>query len=193
MTETEARDILDLETIHPDIESILVARSLIGATVAKTAQEIDRRYAGKKLLLAGVLKGSFIYLSDLVRSITIPHEISFLQASSYGGGTESSGNVRINVDLTSGDLSDTHILLAEDIVDSGNTLQAVMEYFRGKNALSVSFCTLLDKPERRKVPVYTDFPTIVIPDEFVVGYGLDFAEKYRYLPYIGILRRSVYE
>lgn len=184
---------LENTAIHPNIERVLVTTKQIEETVKKTAAEIDQRYHGEKLMVVGILKGAFIYLSDLVRNISTPHEISFLQASSYGAGVKSTNIINIRVDLTPTDLTNTHVLLVEDIVDSGNTLHAITGYFEKKGAKSVAFCTLLDKPSRRQVKMETEFHTIVIPDEFVVGYGLDYAEQYRHLPYIGVLKREIYE
>ena len=142
--------------------------------------------------MVGLLKGSMVFMADLMKQIDLDFSIDFMIASSYGSGTESSGKVKIVSDLTLS-CEKKDILIVEDIIDSGNTLNFVINYLMTKGANSVRVCTLCDKPSRRKVPLTPDYCGAEIPDEFIVGYGLDYAERYRNLPYIGILKRSVYE
>lgn len=176
------------------VERILVTEEEIESTVKRISAQIDKDYAdtGKKLLLLCILKGSVVFMGDLMKHITVPVEIDFMKVSSYGSGTQTSGRMNIMLDLYRNDLSDTDILIIEDIIDSGRTLSYLVEYLKLKGANSVRTCTLLDKPSRREVDFTPDYQGIVIPDEFVVGYGLDYDEQYRALPYVGILKRSVY-
>ena len=143
-------------------------------------------------MLISVLRGSFVFMADLTRKITLPCTVDFMAVSSYRKGTTSSGQVQITKDL-SDDIEGKDILVVEDILDSGNTLSYLMKLLQARHPASIRLCTLLDKPERRVVPVQADYVGFTIPDEFVVGYGLDYAEKYRNLPYIGVLKPSVYE
>ena len=180
--------------LNNDIERILISEAEIEETVKRISAEIDRDYAnsGKKLLLLCILKGSVVFMGDLMKHITIPVEIDFMKVSSYGRSTKTSGSVNIILDLLRSDLPDTDILIIEDIIDSGRTLSYLVNYLKLKGAHSVRTCTLLDKPERRKVDFTPDYCGLTIPDEFVVGYGLDYAEQYRALPYVGILKPWVY-
>ena len=181
------------------IANVLVDEQAIDEITTRIAREIDEAYAGRsnRLLLLGILKGSVVFMGDLMKKITLPVEIDFMKVSSYGGGTVSGGKVNIMLDLLRKDMRELDIIIIEDIVDSGRTLSYLVEYMKFNGANSVKTCTLLDKPDRRaehiKGVLKTDYTGAVIPDEFVVGYGLDYNEKYRNLPYIGILKREVYE
>ena len=164
----------------------------------RIAAEIDRDYAyidGRQnhLLLLGVLKGSVVFMGDLMKHITTPAEIDFMKVSSYGQAAKSGGSVNIILDLYRSDLPETDILIVEDIIDSGRTLAYLADYLMLKGARSVKSVALLDKPDRREADFEPDYKGKIIPDEFVVGYGLDYAEKYRTLPYIGVLKRDIYE
>ena len=177
--------------LDQDIERILLPQAQIHQRVAELGAEIDRDYAGKEPLLVSVLRGSFIFMADLVRSITLPCTVDFMAVSSYGKGTSSSGQVKIVKDLSES-IEGKDLLVVEDILDSGNTLYYLLQLLQARHPASVRLCTLLDKPSRRVKPVKVDYTGFSIPDEFVVGYGLDYAERYRNLPYIGVLRPSVY-
>lgn len=176
-----------------DIAKVLVSEEEIKSAVARLAKEIDETYknSDKTLLVVGILKGSIVFMADLIRSITAPMTIDFMQVSSYGSGTVS-GDIDFRLDLKYDDLSKYDVLVVEDILDTGNTLSYLLENLQNRGANSVKLCVLLNKPERRIKPIDIDFEGIVIPDEFVVGYGLDFNEKYRSLPYIGVLKPEVY-
>lgn len=180
--------------MNNDVERILVSEEQIEETVKRISAEIDRDYAksGKKLLLLCILKGSVVFMGDLMKHITIPVEIDFMKVSSYGRSTTSQGSINILLDLYRNDLPETDILIVEDIIDSGRTLSYLVDYLKLKGAHSVRTCTLLDKPERREVEFTPDYCGLTIPDEFVIGYGLDYAEQYRALPYVGILKPMVY-
>lgn len=179
--------------MHNDIEKILLSEEELSTIVDRLAGEISRDYAGKKLLLLGILKGSVVFMGDLMKRLTIPTQIDFMRVSSYGHGTVSSGRVNIILDILRNDIDKCDILIVEDIIDSGKTLSYLTQYLLNKGAKSVKTCTMLDKPSRREVEFHTDYIGAEIPDEFVVGYGLDYDEDYRALPYIGILKREVYE
>ena len=176
-----------------DIEKVLVSQDEIKALVEKLAAEISEDYKDKNLLLLGILKGSVVFMGDIMKALTIPTQIDFMRVSSYGHGTVSSGRVNIILDLFRNDMDTCDILIIEDVIDSGKTLSYLVQYLKGKGARSVKTCTLLDKPSRREVDFTPDYVGVEIPDEFVVGYGLDYNEDYRALPYVGILKRSVYE
>ena len=184
-----SRSVLD-----DDVKEILVSEEEIDGIVARIAGEIDRDYrdAGGKLLLLCVLKGSVVFMGDLMKKISLPVEIDFMKVSSYGSGTVSSGKPTIILDLHRADLSDCNVVVVEDIVDSGRTLTYLCEYLRIKGAKSVRTCTMLDKPSRRVVDLKADYCGKEIPDEFVVGYGLDYDQQYRNVPYIGVLKPEVY-
>ncbi len=175
-----------------DIREVLFTERQIAVMVERVGKEISRDYKDKNLLLVSVLKGSVVFMADLMRSITIPAKIDFMATSSYGSGTKTSGVVKIIKDLDI-PLSGYDIVLVEDILDSGKTLSYLMELLRDRNPKSIQICTLFDKPERREVEVQASYVGSVIPDEFIVGYGLDYDEKYRNLPFVGILEPSVYE
>jgi len=166
--------------------SVLVPREEIQAKTEELARRISEDYAGKDLLLVGVLKGGFMFLADLCRAITIDVSIDFISVSSYGNTTVSSGVVRILKDIDY-DITGKHVLIVEDIVDTGLTLTYLKDLFAAKHCASVKVCTILDKPSRRKVPLEVDYQGIVIPDKFVIGYGLDYAEKYRNLPDVCVI------
>ena len=178
--------------LQQDIQRILFSQEEIDLRLGELAAEINRDYAGKEPMLISVLRGSFVFMADLTRKIDLPCTVDFMAVSSYGKGTTSSGQVQITKDL-SDDIEGKDILVVEDILDSGNTLNYLMKLLQARHPASIRLCTLLDKPERRVVPVQADYVGFTIPDEFVVGYGLDYAEKYRNLPYIGVLKPSVYE
>lgn len=172
--------------MNEDIKKVLVSEDEIKVIVAKLGAQITEDYKDKKLLMVSVLKGSVIFMSDLMRAVKLPCEIDFMSVTSYGDKTKSSGTVRILKDLDR-DIVGYDVLLVEDILDSGKTLSYLMELLYARNPASIRICTLFDKPERREVDIFADYKGISVPDEFIVGYGLDYAEKYRNLPYIGIL------
>lgn len=174
------------------IEKVLITKEEIREKVKELGKILTKEYEGKKLLVVTVLKGGFVFASDLVRAIDLPLELEFMVVSSYASGTASTGNVEVKRGIDH-NIEDTHVLIAEDIVDSGNSLAFLLKYFEKRRAKSVKICTLLDKPERRETFVPVDYVGFTVPNEFIVGYGLDYAEKYRNLPYVGILKRSVYE
>lgn len=174
-----------------DIQEILFTTEQLDRRVSELAEQINRDYAGEEILLISVLRGSFIFMADLVRKITRPCRVDFMSVSSYGKGTTSSGQVQITKDLSE-DISGLHVIVVEDILDSGNTLSYLLRLLEQRHPASIRLCTLLDKPDRRKVEVKVHYRGFTIPDAFVVGYGLDYAELYRNLPYIGILKPEVY-
>ena len=180
--------------MHKDVEKVLLSEQEINDIVSRIAAELDRDYAGedKRLVLLCILKGSVVFMGELMKHITVPVEIDFMRVSSYGSGTSTSGSVNIVLDILRKDLNKCDIVVVEDIIDSGRTLNHLCSYLKLKGAKSVRTCTLLDKPDRREVDFSADYVGAVIPDEFVVGYGLDYDEKYRALPYVGILKREVY-
>lgn len=165
---------------------VLVSKEEIQRKTRELAERISRDYEGEELLLVGVLKGGFVFLADLCREITIPVSIDFISVSSYGNSTVSSGVVRILKDIDY-DITGKHILIVEDLIDTGLTLTYLKDLFAAKHCASVKLCTILDKPSRRKVPLEIDYKGIEIPDEFVIGYGLDYAEKYRNLPDVCVM------
>lgn len=177
-----------------DIGKVLISESELDEAVSRLAAEIERDYKGgdKKLVLLCILKGSIIFTGDLMKKLRIPVEIDCMRVSSYGASTSSSGNVKIILDIDRPDIHDCDFLIIEDIIDSGNTLSYLTGYLAHKGARSVKTCTLLDKPSRRVVPFTPDYVGFEIPDEFVVGYGLDYDERYRTLPYVGVLKPEVY-
>ncbi len=175
-----------------DISKILVSEDELREINQRLGAQITNDYAGKNLLVVGILKGSLYFMADLTRYIDLPLKLDFLAVSSYGGETRSSGVVKIIKDIDI-PLEGYDVLLIEDILDSGRTLSYVTEMLRTRHANSISVCTLLDKPERRVVDLTPDYVGCDVPDEFVVGYGLDYDQKYRNLPYIGALKREIYE
>ena len=173
------------------IGKILISREEIQKRVAELGAEITRDYKGKDLLVLGILKGAVPIMADLIREIKLPLKYDFMAVSSYGASTHSSGVVRILKDLERS-VEDLHILIVEDIIDTGLTLKYLKENLAARNPLSIKVVTLLDKPDRRKAEVVPDYNGFTIPDEFVVGYGLDFDERYRNLPYVGVLKPEAY-
>lgn len=174
-----------------DIAEVLVDAAAIAAKVRELGALISADYRGRDLALVSILKGSLPFLADLMRRIEVPLSVDFMEVSSYGATTESSGVVRIVKDIANS-VEGRDVLVVEDIVDTGSTLAFVLEHLRSQRPASVRLCTLLDKPARRIVPIEIDYRGFEIPDRFVVGYGLDFAERYRNLPFIGVLRPEVY-
>ncbi|MCQ2353978.1 MAG: hypoxanthine phosphoribosyltransferase [Clostridia bacterium] len=177
-----------------DIDYTLIPEEEINTIVDRIAAEIDRDYdnSGRGLLLLAILKGSVAFMGDLMKKIKRPVEIDFMKVSSYGSGTKSSGKVNILLDIHRGDLANLDVIVVEDIIDSGNTLSYLVDYLKLKGARSVRCATMLDKPSRRKVDFIPDYCGKEIPDVFVVGYGLDYDEKYRTLPFVGVLKPEIY-
>ena len=180
--------------MNKDIAKILISGDEIDEVTTRLAAEIDRDFkdVDGRLVLVCILKGSIIFMGDLMKKITLPVEIDFMKVSSYGSGTTTSGKLRIDLDITRDDLSDCNLIIVEDIIDSGFTLSYLTKYLIEKGARSVKTVTMLDKPCRRKVEFTPDYRGFVIPDEFVIGYGLDYDERYRALPFIGVLSPDVY-
>lgn len=178
-------------SLNNDILKVLLTEEELKAKCAEMGAQITKDYQGKNLLLVTVLKGAVVYLADLMRNIDLPCAIDFMVVSSYGSGTQTSGVVKIVKDLDQ-DLAGKDILIVEDILDSGVTLDYLKGLLQSRNPASIRIATLLDKPERRKVDLQADYIGYRVPDEFVVGYGLDYAEKYRNLPYVGVLKPEVY-
>ena len=175
--------ITDSAQYEKKIRRVVISAEEIREAVRKAGAEIDEMYAGKPLLLVSLLKGAFVFLADLARAVSIPCEIGFMQTRSYYEGTSSSGEVEITMDLAQ-DIRNYHVLIVEDIIDTGYTLHAVTQMLRERSPLSLRILTLLDKPSRRVVDLQADRSLFTIPDTFVIGYGLDYAEYYRNLPYI---------
>lgn len=180
------------ENMINDIDRVLISEEELSAIVIRLGEQISIDYKGKDLLLVGILKGSVMFMSDIMRSITIPCEIDFMAVSSYGSGTVTSGEVKIIKDLDRR-LEGKDLLIIEDILDSGVTLSYIKEILMARKPKSIKICTLFDKPDRRKAEIFADYIGSKVPDEFIVGYGLDYDEYYRNLPYIGALKRSVYQ
>lgn len=180
------------ENMQDDIQRVLLNEQEIQDIVTRVGRQVTEDYRGKNLVLVSVLKGSVVFMADLMRAIDLPLSIDFMVVSSYGNGTESSGQVKIIKDLDL-DLSGQDLLLVEDILDTGRTLYSLREILKMRSPSSVRICTFLDKPERRKADISADYIGAEVPDEFVVGYGLDFAQRYRNLPYLGVLKPSVYQ
>ena len=175
-----------------DIEKVYYSCEELHEVVARLGKQISEDYKDKNLLMVSILKGSVIFMADLMREITIPCEIDFMCVSAYGNNTEnSSGIVKIIKDLDI-NIEGYDLLIVEDILDSGRTLHNVISLLKHRNPSSIKICTLLDKPERRVVDLYADYYGFEVPNEFVVGYGLDYAQKYRNLPYIGVLKEEIY-
>jgi hypoxanthine phosphoribosyltransferase len=184
--------VIRMVDLEADIGAVLLTEEQIQAKVTELGQKIAADYAGRRLTLVSVLKGSLPFMADLMRSIPIPLRIDLMEVSSYGGAsTESSGLVRILKDL-SASIQGEEVLIVEDIIDTGLTLNYLVRYLRGKNPASLKICTLLDKPARRLVEIPVDYIGFTIPDQFVVGYGLDYGELYRNLRFVGVLRPEVY-
>lgn len=177
--------------MNNDIKEILISEEALRQRVKELGEEIESHYKGKSLLMIGVLKGANVFMSDLMRVIDEPIQIDFIAASSYGSSTESSGVVRIVKDLDYS-IEGKDVLIVEDIIDTGLTLKYLYDNFSARKPASLAIVSLLDKPERRKVDIEIAYTGFKIPDEFIVGYGIDFAEKYRNLPYIATLKPEVY-
>ena len=178
--------------MEKDILKVLVTEEELKTRVAELGDALYKKYEGRRPLFLGVLKGSFIFMADLVRASQLMCDVEFIAVSPYQNGTVSSGRVQITHDLQQ-DITGREIVIVEDILDSGNTLAFLKNYLMAKGAKSISIVTLLDKPARREKAVEADLAGFVVPDEFVVGYGLDYAQLYRNLPYIGVLKPAVYE
>ncbi|MDE6399036.1 MAG: hypoxanthine phosphoribosyltransferase [Clostridiales bacterium] len=180
--------------MHPQVESVVLTKEQISEKVNEAAAWLDKKFADAKEppLAISVLKGSVMFFCDLVRAMAVPVQIDFMTVSSYGKGTQSSGMPKIVMDLAAS-VENRDVILVEDIVDSGNTLAVMRELIKGRGAKSFTVVSLFDKPARRVVPEKADFACFTIGDEFIVGYGLDYAQQYRTLPYVGILKREAYE
>lgn len=178
-------------SMHDDIKNVLVSEEELKAKVAELGAQISRDYEGKNLVLVSILKGSVVFMADLMRAVSIPCSIDFMVVSSYGNGVKTSGVVKIVKDLDA-DLAGKDLLIVEDILDTGMTLHYLKQLLQDRNPNSIRIATLLDKPERRRAAVRADYVGYQVPDEFVVGYGLDYDEKYRNLPYVGVLKPEVY-
>ena len=174
-----------------EIEKVLFSEEQLKSAVKKIAGEINRDYEGKEPVLIGILKGSVVFMADLMREISVDCTTDFMSVSSYGGGTETSGSVRIRKDLDRS-ITGKDVIVIEDILDSGTTLSHLLEILEVRRPNSLKLCVLLDKPERRVTPVKYDYVGLTVPDEFIVGYGLDYDEKYRNLSYVGVLKPEVY-
>jgi hypoxanthine phosphoribosyltransferase len=182
-------EIKSKKDLYDGIKKILINENQIAEEIKKAGKYIDDIYDGRPILLVSILKGSFVFMADLVRAISVPCEIGFMCAKSYYNGTQSSGIVNITMDLDK-DVKDYHLVIVEDIIDTGRTLNDVVKLLKARNPISLTVVTLLDKPERRVVDFKPDYALFTIPDEFVIGYGLDFGEFYRNLPYIAIFDES---
>lgn len=178
--------------MEKDILKVLVTEEELKARIAEMGEELYEKFEGKNPLFLSVLKGSFVFMADLVRACQVKSDVEFIAVSSYENATVSSGRVKINHDIQQ-DITGRHLIIVEDILDSGNTLAFLKQYFLTKGAASITIVTLLDKPSRRTKAITPDLAGFVVPDEFVVGYGLDYAGHYRNLPYIGVLKKEVYE
>ena len=181
-----------MHDLNMDIEQILLTKEQIDEKVCELGKQITEDYQDKDLLLVSVLKGSVVFIADIMRAINLPYTIDFMAVSSYGEQTKSSGVVKINLDLKK-DVENKDILIIEDIIDSGLTLSYIKNLLADRGANSVEICSILNKPECNKIDLTPKYLGYNIPAEFVVGYGLDYAEQYRGLPYVGVLKRAVYE
>lgn len=179
-------------SMNDDIRAVLVSEQQLKDKVAQLGAQISQDYAGKDLVLVSILKGAVVFMADLMRAVTIPCSIDFMVVSSYGAGTTTTGLVKIIKDLDS-DLSGKDVLIVEDILDTGVTLSNLVPMLKMRDPNSVRICAILDKPSRRRADIQADYIGFQVPDEFVVGYGLDYDEKYRNLPYVGVLKPSAYE
>ena len=178
-------------SMHDDLAKVLLTEQEIHTRVAEIGAAISKDFEGKNPLLVGVLRGSVVFMSDLMRSLSIPCTIDFMAVSSYGNGTSTTGAVKINKDLSE-DIENRHVIIVEDILDTGTTLSYLKRYLLNRKPASITIATLLDKPERRRADISASYSGFSVPDEFVVGYGLDYAEQYRNLPYIGVLKPEIY-
>ena len=181
-----------MHNLHPDVERIIITEAQLAERVREMGKEITRDYEGEQIVMISVLRGAAIFMADLVREIDLNVEMDYMAISSYGGGTRSSGVVRILKDIDS-DIKDRHVIIAEDILDSGLTLKYTMNLLASRNPKSIEVATLLHKQTPTPAHVDCKYTGFMVPDEFIVGYGLDYAERYRNLPYIGTLKESVYK
>lgn len=177
---------------HENVEYVMLGEEEISARVQELAAQLDKLYEGRTPVIVCILKGSVLFFADLIRNMKTSLTIDFMGVSSYGSGTKSSGELKITKDLST-DIKNRDVLIVEDIIDSGNTLYKLKRLLSARSPASVNIVTLLDKPQRREVPIEPEYRGFVIEDEFVIGYGLDYAEEYRNLPYVGVLKRSIYE
>ncbi len=178
--------------MEQDIKKVLASEEEIAQAVKRLGAQISEDYKDKNLLLVSVLKGSVVFMADLMRAITIPCQIDFMSVSSYGSGVKTSGVVKILLDLNN-PVAGYDVVIVEDILDSGLTLSYIISNIQSRSPASIKICTLFDKPSCRQVPIEADYVGMKVPDEFVVGYGLDYNEKYRNLPYVGVLKPEIYE
>lgn len=178
--------------MHEDLAYVMLDVETIQKRVKELAEQLDKLYEGRNPVVICILKGSVMFFADLLREMKTSATFDFMSVSSYGNGSESTGELKIKKDIST-DIKDRDVLIVEDIIDSGNTLYKLKKILIARQPASVNIITLLDKPDRRKVPMEPEYKGFVIEDEFVVGYGLDYAEKYRNLPYVGVLKRSIYE
>jgi len=178
--------------MHKDIESIIYSEEMLANRIAELGKKISDDYRGKKLIVVGVMKGANVFVADLIRNLDLDVVLDFIVVSSYGASTESTGVIRLLKDLDE-NIDSEHVLIVEDIIDSGLTLEYLINNFETRHPKSIGICTLLNKVERRKANINVDYIGFQVPDEFIVGYGIDYAERYRNLPYVGVLKRSVYE
>lgn len=177
---------------HENVAYIMLTETQIKKKVKAIAKQLDKLYKNRRPVVVCILKGSVVFFSDLIRNMKTELTIDFMAVSSYGQGSKSTGELKIKKDLST-DIAGRDVLIVEDIIDSGNTLYNLKKMLNARSPASVNIVTLLDKPDRREVPMEPEYTCFVIEDEFVVGYGLDYAEEYRNLPYVGVLKRSVYE
>ncbi len=186
---------MNSNSIENNVKKILVSEDEIKEAVKRIAAEIteDHKNSEKRLLILCILKGSLPFCADLLKEIKLPCVLDFMKVSSYGSGTTSTGQVKIQCDLSVETLEDYDVVVVEDIIDTGHTLANLLVHLKNRNAHSVKLCALLDKPERRLTPVKVDYLGFTVPDEFVIGYGLDYGELYRNLPYVGVLKEEVYK
>ena len=175
-----------------DVETILFDEDVLAKRISELGEEISKDYAGEEVMLVGILKGASVFLSDLIRHISLPAYIDYMVVSSYGNSAETSGVVRIIKDLED-NIEGKNIIIVEDIIDTGLTLAYLKQNLLSRHPKSLKICTLLDKPARREKEITVDYMGFEVPDEFIVGYGIDYAEKYRNLPFVGILKREVYD
>ncbi len=185
------KGVVRLMGMNEDVGEILIPAEQIAQIVERMGKQISKDYQGKDLIMISVLKGSLIFMADLMRAIDVPCSIDFLSVTSYGAGTSTTGEVRILKDLDIS-LEGKDVLVVEDILDSGMTLSFLLKSLQARHPKSIKLCTLLDKPERRRVDIKADYVGVQVPDKFIVGYGLDYAEKYRNLPYIAVLKPEIY-